>query len=200
MVVTPQDTPTGAHGGGLRVSKNTEHERSVRGRSRARGSAKLLNTGAVSGAGRGRAGAAQCARPPPPGGADVVQSVSFPLLRRGERERERGRGRTVVPTRARPRAVRACLARGVPCPPERRALNAHASCTSHGLLGRRCVVAATWKASGLQWRIQQENAVLSVGSEFLPPLAQRVRDGGELSDSEQAEYFDWLDSQCEGEP
>lgn len=41
--------------------------------------------------------------------------------------------------------------------------------------------------------IEFEHAVLSVGSEFLPPEARHVRDGGEPSPA----YWEWLCSQID---
>lgn len=43
--------------------------------------------------------------------------------------------------------------------------------------------------------IEFENQVLSVGSEFLPAVARKARDGEELTEAEQVAYTDWLEAQ-----
>lgn len=45
--------------------------------------------------------------------------------------------------------------------------------------------------------IEIENAILSIGSEFLPLVARKVRDGAELTETEATEYAEWLAGQIE---
>jgi hypothetical protein len=42
---------------------------------------------------------------------------------------------------------------------------------------------------------ETENAILSIGSEFLPAAARKVRDGEDLTAAERAEYEVWLAEQ-----
>lgn len=42
--------------------------------------------------------------------------------------------------------------------------------------------------------VETENQILSIGDEFLPELARRVRDGGEAT----PEYWEWLRGQVSG--
>jgi len=45
--------------------------------------------------------------------------------------------------------------------------------------------------------IEIENHILSIGSEFLPAVARKVRDGFDLTAEERAQYRCWLDGQIE---
>lgn len=43
--------------------------------------------------------------------------------------------------------------------------------------------------------VETENQILSIGTEFLPAVARKVRDGEELTAAERAEYEEWLAGQ-----
>jgi len=43
--------------------------------------------------------------------------------------------------------------------------------------------------------VETENQILSIGSEFLPSVARKVRDGIELTAEESAQYQEWLAEQ-----
>lgn len=43
--------------------------------------------------------------------------------------------------------------------------------------------------------IETENQILSIGSEFLPAVARKARDGEDLTEQERTEYQSWLAGQ-----
>ena len=43
--------------------------------------------------------------------------------------------------------------------------------------------------------VETENQILSIGNEFLPAVARRVRDKQDLTDAEAAEYRAWIAGQ-----